>query len=173
MEIQEFFCHSNFLWNQIIGNLDSKISKMGILTILEGLDFDFWHILTLEMFTKLKNQSLWDCQNGCLWDSNWPKLISRKIWETEKFLVFSTLCNNYLMYHLMLQLHTGIEYSVLRTNFVGLNPWTKSPFGDHPIDEFFANQSLISHLYARKSYTREQTLSINSVSRVCFWSTTA
>ena len=52
VEIWSFYCHSDFAWNQILGNSNSL--KMSFLAILETLNFDFskFEQLSSAKFTK-------------------------------------------------------------------------------------------------------------------------
>ena len=82
--------HSDFTWNHILGN--SNNPKLLILTILEVLNFDFskFEQLSSPKFTKVKVQSLQNCQKWHFW-TVWihQNLISHKIGVAVKWSHFN------------------------------------------------------------------------------------
>ena len=73
MEISRFFCHSDFTWNQF-------------WRMLKNADFTtFWALVNLVNLNLQKSAKIHENQNGTFGEAlKWPKLISRKIWMTEK-----------------------------------------------------------------------------------------
>ena len=66
--------------------------KIGILTILEALNFDFWKNVTLENvkhFQIFKSRAAQLVKMAGFGDSKGPKSISRKVKIEKKFLKFS------------------------------------------------------------------------------------
>ena len=87
VEIQSFYHHSDFTWNQIL--VISNGPKMLILTILEILIWVNLSNFQVPNLLKFKVQSLWNCQKWhfrTFW--NHQNLISRKIWLAEKWSNF-------------------------------------------------------------------------------------
>ena len=74
--------------------LDSRSAKLTIWPHLEALNFDFYeflHFLKDEIYHIRKIQSPVYSKNGIFRTLDHPKLISRKIWVTEKSWNFHTV----------------------------------------------------------------------------------
>ena len=95
----EFDCGYSTVWkfsnfpvaSLVLRETDFRRLKIAILTILEALNIDFWKNFTLENVKTFQKFKILNCSNGqddSFWASKWSKLISRKIWMSEKSLNF-------------------------------------------------------------------------------------
>ena len=74
VEILQSYCHSNFTWNQILGNSNGQ--KMSFLAILEFLNFDFskFEQLSSPTFTKNSKFRVSNALNDIFGPFEFPKI---------------------------------------------------------------------------------------------------